>query len=118
MKGEEWQGEGLVCLYYLCQDSKHIPTLTQSLFPPSIFVEAQLFVFNSYFLIRKKDSPASHIQMRHIFAICPLYESWKPSCFQLTPQICSGAFLVLHETNYVALTATGFSVAGLAQGQE
>lgn len=47
--------------------------------------------------------------MRHIYAICPLYENWKPSCVQLTLQICSGAFLVFLETGYVALHATGFT---------
>lgn len=64
--------------------------------------------FISYFLIRKKGSPASYIQMRHVYAICPLHENWKPSCVQLTPQICSGAFLVVLETDWVALHATGF----------
>lgn len=64
--------------------------------------------FISYFLIRKKGSPASYIQMRHIYAICPLYENWKPSCVQLSPQICSGAFLVFLETDCVVLHGTGF----------
>ena len=64
--------------------------------------------FISYFLIRKKGSPASCMQMRHIYAICPPSENWKPSCVQLTPQICSGAFLVFLETDYIALHATGF----------
>lgn len=41
--------------------------------------------------------------MRHIYAICPLYENWKPSCAQLTPQICSGAFFVFLEIDAAAL---------------
>lgn len=53
--------------------------------------------------------------MRHIYAICPLYENWKPSCVQLTPQICSGAFLVSLEIDAAALCA-GF--LRLAQGQQ